>query len=137
VTNERFYQSREWRELRIYVLRRDRWRCVLCGAKVHAKGCARIDHIRPRKEAPHLERDARNLRTLCVRCDNQRHAEKGRRIAGPYGATVTGQPIERNHWWNRPDAKALAANDEGLRALYGDAHKPGRIAPGGDGKEKS
>jgi 5-methylcytosine-specific restriction protein A len=120
MTNERFYQSREWRALRLFVLRRDRWKCVLCGRGVYAKGTARVDHIRTRKEAPHLERDPRNLRTLCVWCDNQRHAEKGRGT-NDYGATPTGQPIGRSHWWNRPDQKALAANDEGMRALYSNA----------------
>jgi len=110
--NDRFYQTREWQQLRLFVLRRDRWRCVMCGARVHAKGCARIDHIRELKEAPHLARDPKNLRTLCTRCDAQRHADKGRKVHGDYGATVTGQPRERGHWWNKPDVKAKAAHDE-------------------------
>ena len=106
------YQSREWRALRLFVLRRDRWRCVLCGASVYAKGWARVDHIIPKREAPHLARKASNLRTLCVRCDNQRHADKGRKERGDYGATLTGQPKERGHWWNVPDVKAKAAKDD-------------------------
>ncbi len=97
-----FYTSPEWRELRIYVLRRDRWRCVLCGRAVHHKGMARVDHIRPRREAPELAMEATNLRTLCPTCDNQRHAEKGRKPGSVQpGANLRGQPHDPNHWWNK------------------------------------
>jgi hypothetical protein len=102
--NAAFYQSAEWRALRLLVLRRDHWRCVLCSAPVWGKGKARVDHIRERTEAPHLARDPSNLRTLCATCDNQRHGDKGRAVRGDYGATVTGQPRERGHWWNEAQA---------------------------------
>lgn len=97
-----FYLSESWRNLRGFVLRRDRWRCVLCGAKVHAKGASRVDHIKPRRERPDLSLDPANLRTLCTRCDNQRHAEKGRG-GETFGANQNGQPLNPNHWWNKCD----------------------------------
>lgn len=95
-----FYSSEEWRELRIFVLRRDRWRCVLCGTGVHHKGMARVDHIKPRRTHPELARDTNNLRTLCPSCDNRRHAEKGRGVED-FGSTAKGQPRDPKHWWNR------------------------------------
>lgn len=97
-----FYTSAEWRELRLFVLRRDRWRCVMCSAPVHFRGMARVDHIKTRKEAPELAMSASNLRTLCPRCDNQRHAEKGRRPGSvDPGANLRGQPLDPRHWWNK------------------------------------
>jgi 5-methylcytosine-specific restriction protein A len=113
-----FYLSQDWRDVRVQALRRDRWRCVLCGASVHARGWARVDHIETRKARPDLALTLSNLRTLCVRCDNQRHAEKGRKgQPTDYGSTPTGQPRDPAHWWNqrpptaRVDVRALAAND--------------------------
>lgn len=110
-----FYATERWRALRIRVLRRDRWRCVLCGAPVHARKAARIDHIKPRRQHPELAWDERNLRTLCVRCDNQRHAEKSRGTVD-HGAHTNGQPRDPAHWWNRPDYRAKAAGDDESKA---------------------
>jgi 5-methylcytosine-specific restriction protein A len=69
-----FYKSKAWMKARAQVLKRDHYRCVQCGANVRPKGAARIDHILPRKKFPDLSLHIPNLRTLCVPCDNARHA---------------------------------------------------------------
>jgi 5-methylcytosine-specific restriction enzyme A len=73
-----FYYSPEWRALRRLALKRDRYRCVVCGRGVAGKGEARIDHVKTRRERPDLELVLSNVRTLCADHDNQAHREKGR-----------------------------------------------------------
>jgi 5-methylcytosine-specific restriction endonuclease McrA len=72
-----FYSTPEWKALRRRAVARDRFTCTKCGAPVHAKGASRVDHIVPVKARPDLALTLGNLRTLCVACDNKRHAEKG------------------------------------------------------------
>jgi 5-methylcytosine-specific restriction endonuclease McrA len=74
--NDPFYTSKPWRRLRLVVLKRDHFRCVVCGSDVSALGAARIDHILPRSSHPELELSPRNLRTLCVFHDGQAHIER-------------------------------------------------------------
>jgi 5-methylcytosine-specific restriction endonuclease McrA len=69
--------GQEWYRVRARVLRRDGYRCVVCGADVTGKHRARVDHIVPVKVDPARIYDLTNLRTLCPRCDAARHAEKG------------------------------------------------------------
>ena len=71
-----FYQQPAWRKLRLIALRRDHFRCVVCGIDVSGSGKARVDHIKPRKTHPHLAFTLSNLRTLCPAHDAQSHLEK-------------------------------------------------------------
>lgn len=66
-----FYYSPAWRSLRIVILKRDGYRCVICKVDVSAKGAARIDHIKPRAMHPELAMEPSNLRSLCVDHDQQ------------------------------------------------------------------
>lgn len=76
-SREPFYKSREWFEARGRALARDKYCCVNCGASVKGPGLARVDHIKPLKERWDLRVTLSNLRTLCAKCDNARHSEKG------------------------------------------------------------
>jgi len=106
---ERLLLSPAWRSLRLVALRRDGYRCVICGTSVAGKGMARVDHILPRSTHPHLALVLSNCRTLCTRCDNQSHGEKrlpphlrtGQRIERITGSNRSGLPIDPNHHWNR------------------------------------
>jgi 5-methylcytosine-specific restriction endonuclease McrA len=93
-----FYQSPAWKTLRAQAIRRDGWCCVVCRASVRAKGAARVDHIKPRREFPELALALSNVRTLCINCDAKRHAEKGGRV---YGAALDGTPLDPDHPWNK------------------------------------
>ena len=73
---DRFYRSDAWRTLRLVALRRDGWRCTVCGRSVAGRGEARVDHIKRRKDRPDLELELSNIRVLCPSCDNQSHREK-------------------------------------------------------------
>lgn len=73
-TVDPFYKSAAWFKIRGRVLKRDGYRCVNCGGSVRAKGAGRVDHILPRRKFPEQALHMPNLRTLCVKCDNARHA---------------------------------------------------------------
>ena len=98
-----FYQSAEWKALRLQALRRDHWRCVLCRVSVAAVCQSRVDHIQSRKARPDLALELANLRTLCPTCDNRRHAadKAGAATAGLHGADANGWPTSTAHSWNR------------------------------------
>lgn len=78
-----FYQSPEWRALRKLALKRDHYRCVLCGASLLKLGRSRVDHILPRRARPDLALVLANLRSLCSLCDNRQSVEKLEHRYGP------------------------------------------------------
>jgi 5-methylcytosine-specific restriction enzyme A len=103
------YTSAAWRAMRLVVLRRDGYRCVVCRISVAGKGQARVDHI-IRVEDGGARLDPANCRSLCPSCDNQAHREKGsgapqrdERFAIK-GADLSGRPLDPLHPWNRPRA---------------------------------
>ena len=100
-----FYASPRWRALRQAALRRDHFRCTICGINVSRKGMARVDHIYARSTHPHLELALHNVRTLCARCDNQGHREKGMDSSMRYArfdaVGVDGVPLDPNHHWRQ------------------------------------
>ena len=73
-----FYPSRAWKQLRLLALRRDHWRCTVCGIHVGGPRRSRVDHIKPARTHPELALTLSNLRVLCPSCDNQSHREKWR-----------------------------------------------------------
>jgi 5-methylcytosine-specific restriction endonuclease McrA len=99
-----FYLSPEWKRVRILVLKRDNYCCIICGADVSLPGAARVDHIRRVKDGG-APLDPANLRTLCITHDNQAHREKGssspRRQERFGGCDGAGIPLDRDHPWNR------------------------------------
>lgn len=66
-THPDFLSSPEWRALRSSALEIYENECVCCGA---ASKRMNVDHIVPRKVAPHLALDIRNLQLLCPFCNN-------------------------------------------------------------------
>ena len=108
------YSSPRWRALRLRIIARDRYRCVVCGIWVGGKGAARVDHIQRVADAPHRTFDPSNLRTLCTTCDAQAHTEKGypsstKRIEQfNYGFDDLGNPNDPKHNWNKPALRVVA-----------------------------
>lgn len=76
VDRDNFYNSTEWRKLRITILQRDNWECQWCKreGKVHSKSKNLIvDHIKELETHPRLALDPDNLRTLCFYHHEVRH----------------------------------------------------------------
>lgn len=74
---DKFYQSKEWIEMRRLAKARDKYKCQICGVSVHEKGTSQVDHIIPVKQAPSLALDINNLRTLCRPCHVKFDAARG------------------------------------------------------------
>jgi 5-methylcytosine-specific restriction endonuclease McrA len=93
--NDPFYKSKEWRKLRQRAISRYGTRCRMCGVvdrKIY------IDHIIPRRSAPHLALSIDNLQALCERCHN---CVKQRDELNPYrGCDSNGYPNDPEHPWN-------------------------------------
>jgi 5-methylcytosine-specific restriction protein A len=100
----RFYDTPEWKTARHAALNRDHWRCTVCGRDLHGKGQTRVDHIQPIRTHPHLALSLANLRSLCPRCDNQSHREKGllssTRVQRFAGCDRYGFPVDLAHRWH-------------------------------------
>lgn len=62
-----FYGTPEWKRTRAIVRQRD-GACVMCGSRDRLS----VDHIIPRRDAPHLAFELSNLRTLCASCHGRR-----------------------------------------------------------------
>lgn len=72
----KFYQSREWKELRELALIRDNYECVMCKAQgrvtTNKERKLDVDHIISIEERPDLRLDLDNLQVLCVPHHNQK-----------------------------------------------------------------
>jgi 5-methylcytosine-specific restriction endonuclease McrA len=62
-----FYMSKLWRKVRAQIIGRDHNTCTVCKGIFTGRDL-QVDHIVPRKVAPHLAYAATNLRTLCRSC---------------------------------------------------------------------
>lgn len=71
-----FYQSKEWKAIRLLALKRDDYKCVKCGISVDGYKRSRVDHILELKARPDLALTLSNLQSLCPSCDNNKHAAK-------------------------------------------------------------
>lgn len=62
-----FYESDEWRALRIEAFNIHGYKCLKCGAEPPIE--LHVDHIKPRSLYPKLELDIDNLQILCKNCN--------------------------------------------------------------------
>ena len=69
-SDDGFYKSREWLELRVRVLEKYECKCMMCGRspKFH-RVVIHVDHIKPRSKFPNLSLDFNNLQLLCAACN--------------------------------------------------------------------
>jgi 5-methylcytosine-specific restriction endonuclease McrA len=67
--SDKFYSSRDWRELRYLALRNTDGRCMCCGASQKDGIQLHVDHIKPRSKYPELQLSLSNLQVLCQDCN--------------------------------------------------------------------
>ena len=67
--NVKVRQSKEYKEWRKNVFKRDNWTCVKCDYRSTGNSDIRADHIKPFHLFPELRLDINNGRTLCIECD--------------------------------------------------------------------
>lgn len=92
-------RTARWRALRLQALRRDGFRCVVCGAR----GRLEVDHIKPVRTHPELSWDLANLQSLCPRD----HSAKTWREVG-------NEPLspERQKWRDLLHVQPIPQRDE-------------------------
>ena len=100
--SKKFYASKEWKQVREYILKRDCYMCRKCGAsyplEVH-----HIIHLTPENiYDPRITLDEKNLITLCradhfkEHCDDKANGHKRNRIDSPleeYTFDDSGMPV--------------------------------------------
>lgn len=69
VRDDKFYETREWRELRYLALRNTDGRCQCCGGSAKDGLRIHVDHIQPRYKRPDLSLCLDNLQVLCEDCN--------------------------------------------------------------------
>ena len=67
--NDAFYQTDEWRTLRLSVIDAYGRRCMKC---CETDGEIHVDHIKPRSKYPELSLTFSNLQVLCRRCNQEK-----------------------------------------------------------------
>lgn len=79
---KKFYKSREWASVRAEALARDNYECQDCKERGRVKVKDErldkhkqldVDHVLEIEEFPELALELENLRTLCIRCHNEKH----------------------------------------------------------------
>lgn len=69
ITEDDFYRSSKWRELRYIALEKSGGACVLCGARASDGVQLHVDHIVPRSRNIGLQYSLDNLQVLCQDCN--------------------------------------------------------------------
>lgn len=72
-----FYRSQKWRNKRKAILKRDKYRCVECRKYGRTTQATHVHHIKELEHYPELVLDDDNLVSLCAKCHNKKHPEKG------------------------------------------------------------
>ena len=75
-----FLQSKEWKDLRRFVIAKYGRKCMKCGNTPKNPKMTHVDHIKCRKTHPELSLDFNNLQVLCCRCNK----EKGNKYQTDY-----------------------------------------------------
>lgn len=83
------YMDPAWLQKRAYILARDGYRCQECkryGRRVEA---TIVHHKKPVESFPELAFVDDNLVSLCAKCHNKKHPEKGRKPPARKGCPPT------------------------------------------------
>lgn len=75
--DESFYKSKAWEKKRAAILRRDAYRCQWCKRYGKMVQATTVHHIQHLEDRPDLALSPDNLVSLCSKCHNKAHPEKG------------------------------------------------------------
>lgn len=74
-----FYNSTKWKKKRKAILARDGYLCQICKRYGRRTPAEIVHHIKHLDEYPELALDSKNLISVCSKCHNKLHPEKGGR----------------------------------------------------------
>ncbi|TLS37746.1 HNH endonuclease [Pseudalkalibacillus caeni] len=69
----KFYQCKEWRKLRLKILKRDNYECQTCKRNGKVGKAENVHHIKEVKKYPELALVEDNLECICIPCHNEEH----------------------------------------------------------------
>lgn len=72
-----FYNSKRWKNKRLYILSRDGYLCQECKKYGRDREANIVHHIKEMDEFPELKLKNDNLVSVCAACHNKIHPEKG------------------------------------------------------------
>lgn len=72
-----FYLSAKWKRKRKAILARDDYKCQMCKRYGRTTPAQTVHHIKHLDEYPELALDSNNLISVCNKCHNKLHPEKG------------------------------------------------------------
>jgi 5-methylcytosine-specific restriction endonuclease McrA len=72
-----FYTSEKWKRKRKAILRRDEYLCQECKKYGRRTAAITVHHIKHLEDNPELALKDSNLKSLCNKCHNKEHPEKG------------------------------------------------------------
>lgn len=92
---KQFYNSKEWKAKRLDILKRDKFECQDCRARLKEaaekavrlygedakiRRAEQVHHLKELREHPELALDDDNLISLCIQCHNIRHGRNPKRF---------------------------------------------------------
>lgn len=90
-----FYQSKQWKQTRNYIINRDNYICQVCGEVITDRKI--IDHIIPLRCNVDKQLDENNLWTLCYRCHKLKTNLEEQIINSPNGINKI-KHISKDNW---------------------------------------
>ncbi|KRM52350.1 HNH endonuclease [Ligilactobacillus araffinosus] len=90
-----FYQSKQWKQTRNYVINRDNYTCQVCGEVITDRKI--IDHIIPLRIDKDKQLDESNLWTLCYRCHSIKTNIEEQIINSPNGINKI-KHVSKDNW---------------------------------------
>lgn len=75
-----FYTQKKWKQLRKKILKRDGYKCQQCKRYGKNVPAVTVHHIKHLDEYPELAYTTNNLVSLCKKCHNKAHPEKGKKV---------------------------------------------------------
>lgn len=79
----KFYQSKEWRSLRLKALQRDNYECQECKRQGKVGEAQNVHHIKEVKQFPELALVLDNTESICIPCHNYEHKRLEKYIRKP------------------------------------------------------
>lgn len=102
-----FYQSKEWKHMRDYIVSRDMNVCQYCGNPLETRVI--VDHLHPLQYAPLNKLDSNNLYTICYKCHQVKTMIEQQTAQSPNGSNKL---KHMSYDWYKKQIKRVRARDE-------------------------
>lgn len=102
-----FYQSKEWKHMRSYIVSRDMNMCRYCSEAITDRKI--VDHLHPLQYAPDEKLKADNLYTICYKCHQVKTMIEQQTAQSPNGSNKL---KHMSYDWYKKQIARVRAHDE-------------------------